>query len=278
MADAITGNTEVAATIQDIVSADIQAVLNSNVVVPGTILQYPAGKGMKKIKIPKMGKFTVATKVENVAVDAQINTFSTDDLDLDQYKALQFLVEDISELQSNVAVFSAYVTQAGQDIAVEMDQFLINVLEGVSAAAPDHKLAFADTVSLTKADVLEARKLLNVQNVPLAERFAVIHPDQEKSLLNISEFTRVNEAGSASGLRNGEFGKLFGFTFMISSQAESLKSVFYHRSHAAMAQQMSPKVEMHRDVAFLADRWSISHLYGSKVLDAGKRGVLIGTA
>lgn len=277
MADALTGVTETSASALDMIAAEVQMVLNANVVAPPTVTQYPAGKGIKKIKIPKMGKFTVATKAENVAVDAQINTISTDDLLLDQHKVVQVLVEDIASEQAMIDVIGAYVQQAGKDLAVAQDQYLIDTIEAVSAAAPDHKRAYAGA-SLAKADVLTARQLLNEQNVPLADRFAIISPASEAAILNIQEFTRVNEAGDAMGLRNGEFGKLFGFTFFISSQAEDLKSLFYHKSHVAFANQIEPKVEMLRDLANLADRWSISHLYGAKVLDSGKRGVLMGTA
>lgn len=278
MADNLSGVTEVASTIQDLISSEVQMVLNATVVIPGTIMEQPAGKGQKSVAVPRMGKFTVAAKVENTPVDAQVNAFAADKIDLDQYKVIQFLVEDIAELQSTVQVMQQYINQAGQDLAVDMDAYLISVVNQTSSAAPDHRLAFASGTSLTKADILNARALLNKQNVPLADRCAIISPDNESAILAIQEFTRVNEAGSASGLRNGEFGKLFGFTFMISSQVSNTASIFYHKSHAAMARQMAPKVDYFRDVPNLGDRWSISHLFGGKVMDGGKRGVLIGSA
>jgi len=279
MADVITQKSSVSATIQQLVSSQVQMVLVANVVVPGTITDYPAGPGMDTLKIPRIGKFTVATKVAATAVSAQTNVASTDDLVLNQHKVVQFLVEDIAGVQSNIDVMGQYLEQAGKDMAVEMDNYFIGIMAaGASAAAPDHQLAFASGTALTKADILLARQRLNEQNVPQDERCCLISPANEAAILSIQEFTRVNEAGSAAGLRNGEFGKLFGFTFLLSTQVADAGSLFYHKSAVASGRQIMPKVEYFRDVPMLADRWSISHLYGGKILDSGKRIVEIGTA
>jgi hypothetical protein len=156
---------------------------------------------------------------------------------------------------------------------------LINTLEaGVSAAAPDHRIAYANATDLQKVDILESRRLLGVAKVPLDSRFLLIAPGSEKSLLNISEFVRVDESGSEAGLRNGQIGRLFGYTVIMSPQAEDLKTLAYHSTTMAFARQLSPKTEQDRDVPNLSDRWSVSHIYGRKVLDAGKRAVLLGTA
>lgn len=280
MADALTGLTEVSDTVEEIVSAEVQMVLNANLVVPGTISDYSGmvGPGMDTLKIPRFGKFTVNTKVENTAVDAQTNAFSTDSLLLDQHKVVQFLVEDIAALQAKVAVSQQYVQQAGKDLANEMDLKLINDIEsGTSAAAPDHKRAYAGA-SLAKADILTARQLLNEQNVPLEDRSALISPASEAAILAISEFVRVDESGGSEALRNGRIGKLFGFDIFVSSNVEDLKSLFYHKTCHATARQLAPRVKTFDDVPNLAVRYSIDHIYGSKTLDSGKRQVLMGTA
>lgn len=281
MADALTGLTETSATVEAIVSTEVQEVLTANMVVPGSVMDFSSqvGPGMDRLKIPRFGNFTVGSKSENTAVDAQVNAFSTDDLLLDQHKVVQFLIEDISDLQSKIAVTQAYVQQAAKDMAAQMDQKLIDDMEaGVSAAAPDHKIAYDDTVSLKKQDFLNARKLLNIQKVPLADRFCLISPTSEASVLAIAEFVRVDESGGSAALRNGEIGKLFGFSVLMSPQAEDLKSLFYHKSAHAFARQLAPRVQQDLDLANLAMRWSIDHIFGSKTLDSGKRIILVGTA
>lgn len=280
MADALTGLTEVTATVEQLISADIQEVLTANAVMPGLVMDFSsqAGPGIDRVKIPRFSNFSVNTKSENVAVDAQVNTFSTDSLLLDQHKVIQFLVEDIAELQSKIDVTNAYVQQCGKDMAAERDLYMINALEsGVSAAAPDHSRAYAGA-TIAKADILLARQLLNEAKVPLEDRWGVVSPAEEAALLAISEFVRIDESGGSEALRNGRIGKLFGFDIYVSAQAEDLKSLFGHKSAMAHATQLMPRTQQMMDLANLAQRWSVDHIYGAKVLDSGKRHVLLGTA
>lgn len=281
MSDALTGLTEVDVTIEEIVSATIQQVLNATSVMPGLIMDKSAevGPGMDTLKLPKMGNFTVNTKVENVAVDAQTNTLSSDDLALNRHKVIQFLIEDIASLQSKVSFTKAYVTQAAEDLSAEMDQACIDVLEaGVSTSAPDHKRAFAAGSALTKADILLARQLLNEAKVPAMNRNAVISPAMEAALLSISEFVRIDESGASEALRNGRIGRLFGFDVFMSPLSEDAKSMFFHPSCQVFARQLAPRYQTQPDLANLSMRHSVDHLYGTKTLDSGKRQVLIGTA
>lgn len=281
MADVLTGLTEVAGTIESLVQAEIQLVLNANVVVPGAVMDLSGqvGPGMDRVAVPRLSKFTVNTKVENTAVDAQAVTLAVDTLVLDQYKVVQFLVEDIADLQSKVNTVQEGVRQVGADLASEMDQKLINDIEaGTSASSPDHRVAYVGATLLAKADILAARELLNIQNVPLADRSLLVSPGSEADILNISEFTRVDESGGSAALRNGQIGKLFGFDVLVSSQVEDLKTLAIHKSCHAFARQLLPQVESLRELQHLATRWSISHIYGSKHMDSGKRAVMLGTA
>jgi hypothetical protein len=284
MADVITGTTQTSATAMDIIAAEVQEVLNANIVMPGIVLDASrfVEPGAKSVKIPKMGAFTVTKKTSGTAVDAQINALSTDQLNLDQHGVVQFLLEDIASLQSRVAVTQEYVAQAAKDLASEMDQYMIDALEsGVSTASPDHKVAYANSGTdndLGKADFIEARRLLNVAKVPQSDRAVVISPTSEAAILAIDGFVKVNESGSEQALRNGQIGKLFGFDVIMSQQVEDAKSLFLHKSALAFARQLAPRVEKQRDLANIADRWSMDHIYGAKTLDAGKRVVLMGTA
>lgn len=280
MSDALSGLTEVAGTIETIVSAEVQQVLSANTVVFPTLMDLSGmvGPGMDTVKIPRFGSFTVGTKAENTAADAQTNAFSTDDLALSRHKYIQFLVEDIADLQSKLNVTQVYVSQAAKDLAVEMDQACLDGLEsGVSTSAPDHKIAYVGS-TLAAADILAARKLLNIQNVPLEDRYLVISPAEEAALLAISAFTSAADFGSTEPVRNGQIGRLFGFNVLMSSLAEDAKSMAYHMSTMAVARQLMPRVQQFNDIANLGQRWSIDHIYGFKQLDSGKRSVLLGTA
>lgn len=149
-----------------------------------------------------------------------------------------------------------------------------------STSAPDHLIAYTDATNedIEKLDILNCRKLLNEAKVPQSERWGIVVADQEKNLLAISEFVRVDEAGASMALRNGQIGRLFGFDIVMipSSQADTATASFFgHKSACAVARQLMPKIEMQRDLPNLGDRHSISHIFGCKVLDSGKRFVKI---
>lgn len=280
MADALSGKTEVDATVEEVVSLKVQEVLTASMVMPGTIMDFSSevGPGMDLLKIPKFGNFTVNTKAENVAVDAQVNTFSTDDLPLDKHKVIQFLLEDFANIQAKVNSVSLYLNQMARDLAAEMDLTIIASMEAsASAAAPDHIIDFSNTPldTISKGDFLAARKLLNIQNVPMSDRYCLISPLRESDILGIAEFVRVDESGASEALRNGRIGKLFGFDVFMSSQAGDDATLFYHKSTQAFARQLSPRTQRQLDLANLAERWSLDHIYGTKSLDAGKRIVRI---
>jgi len=158
-------------------------------------------------------------------------------------------------------------------------QALLQALDDdVSTSTPDHDIKYNDATNedLERTDILEAKRLLDVANVPKDSRWSIISPAQEKNLLLINEFVLVNESGMAGSLRNGQIGRLFGFDIVVSNQipqADGGPSYFGHPSTQAVARQLMPKVEMDRDLPNLGDRHSISHIYGTKVLDGGKRHV-----
>jgi hypothetical protein len=279
MADALSGLTEVASNIETIVSLQVQEVLNANVVMPSTVMDLSSqvGPGMDTLKIPNFGKFTVGTKAENVAADAQTNAFSSTSLSLNRHKYVQWLVEDIASLQSKIAVSQYYVQQASIDLANEMDQFILDTLEaGPSAAAPDHKIAYVGA-TIAKADILAARAALNLQNVPMSDRFMSITPAEEAALLAIAEFTQVNTSGDPNAFRNGELGRIFGFTVLLNTKGEDAKSMFWHKNSMCFARQLAPRIKTFDDVPNLGMRYSIDHIYGGVVLQS-KAIYLAGTA
>lgn len=282
MSDVNTGIAEVSDTIETIVAAELQSVLTAEAVIPGTILDFSSRSvpGMNTIKYPKFSNFVVNTKLPDTPVDAQSNSLSSDSLVLDQHKVIQFLVEDIADLQSKVNFVQGYIQQAGKDLAAEMDQKLIDDMEaGVSASSPDHKRAYAAGSALADADLLQAIELLSIQKINRKEGlFLLVSPESEVDLLGVTAYISVADFGSADPIVNGQIGRVRGFSVIMSPAAEQLKTLAYHKSTHVFGRQMAPRYQTQYVVSDLATRHSIDHLYGSKSLQSGKRTVLLGTA
>ena len=279
MASNPTGVTETVATSIDVVAAILQAELIQNAVLLPTISDYSAWviPGANTVKVPRAGSFTASNKVENTATDFQALTFATDDIELSVYKHIVAELEDRAKEQAAVDVEGVYV----QRMATAMVEAIEGSIAGVLVkAANDLQLSGTGAVandSITKADILSARKLLDDKKVPQMDRFLVVPPAQEKAMLMIDDFVDASKYGDNTAIMNGELGRIFGFRVIKStSLASDTEAVAYHKSHAAFARQMAPKFEKQRaSLSKLADELSLSLLYGVKQLDSGNRGIYL---
>ena len=165
--------------------------------------------------------------------------------------------------------------EAAKELALQIDKDLIVELKLVSTSGPDHLLDYANTPTdtLAVADIVNARKLLNIQNVPMADRYMLISPAQEAALLQISDFVHADKYGSAEGVMNGELGRIYGFRVLMHSTLADAQAIFYHKSHVGFAQQMQPEFKTAFDLASASDEFLLHTVYGAEVLDSGKRGV-----
>lgn len=278
MADVILGKTEVDAVSMELVlGAMVQEQLIQQAVLLPTVNNYPAPAGVDKLKIPNAGGFTVGNKSENTAVDAQTITYSTDDLALDKHKVIQVLVEKYALLQSSVAIYSDIAARAGKAMALQVDTDIIAALVATSASAPDHRIAFAGA-NIAQTDILEAKRLLTVQNVMTRECYLGINPAEEKQMLLLSDFVRADAYGNPQGLQAGVLGSIYGFKVIVHNGFTAGNAVVWHPSHVGVGIQEMVSYDTDKDLPNLAERLSWDMIYGVKTLDSGKRGVLLGSA
>jgi N4-gp56 family major capsid protein len=280
MADALMGVTETSAAAIDVIGSQVQNYLQqasmfmplvknySNLVIPGA----------KSVSIPRSGGFTVGSKSENTALDAQVLTYAVDQINLDQHKAIQWLIEDIANEQTVVAVVQDALQKGGKDLGREFDQNIINILETASASTPDHRIPYAGTTVIAEADILAARQLLIKQFIDPKELVLAVSPAQEATMLGIANFIDASKYGAGTPIANGEIGRVFGVRVIVHNDVEDLKSLMFHETAAGYAQQFAMRFQTESDLANLGQRYSLDHLYGSKLLDSGKRCVMIGTA
>ena len=271
------GLTEVSATSVALISQIVQETLKQRAIILPTVTDRTGEvvKGGKSVGFPRRTEFAAANKAENTDLTNQVITFSVDTLDLNIHKGILATLEDIARIQATPNVDAEIIQEMANEIALQVDKDLIVQLKLVSTAAPDHLLDYSNspTDTLLQTDILEARKLLNTAKVPLTDRFMVIPPDQEKAVLLISDFVRADTYGTPAGLREAELGRIYGFTVMMHTELAAADSLFYHKSHVGYASQIAAKFDRDRNVPALSDEFALSMLYGTKVLDSGKRGV-----
>jgi len=271
-----TGVTETVATSIDVVAAILQAELIQNSVLLPTIQDFSAWviPGANTVKVPRAGSFTAGDKLENTSSDTQSLTLATDSIELSVHKHIVAEIEDIARLQAAVDVEGEYIRRMATAMVEAVESSVAGVL---IKSANDGQLSGTGSVSndsITKADILTARKELDDLKVPQNDRFLVIPPAQEKIMLEISDFVDASKYGTNEAVMNGELGRIFGMKVIkTTSLASDTEAVIYHKSHAAWARQIAPLFEKKRaSLTHLADELSLAMLYGVQQLDSGNRG------
>jgi N4-gp56 family major capsid protein len=277
MSDADMGVTETSATGAAVVAAMVQQQLIAKAKLMFTVMDESARatKGAKSVSFPRTGALTPVAKTENTASESIALTYAVDTLSLDQHFHTFVRLEDIADTQSVVNIEADIVERAGAGMAKKMDSYIYDTLvAGASASNPDHIIdQFGSSGTLTLAKILTARKLLDDQDVPEGDRFLVVNPEQESELLALAAFIDASQYGARDALLNGEIGRIYGFSVIKTTVCAANVALYYHRSACAFARQIEPKWETDRNLSKLANEYSLSALYGAKILDSGKRNV-----
>lgn len=270
------GITEVDAVRAEIISSIVQDTLKEEAKLIPTVSDYSsmAKKGAKSVSIPKRTQFSADDKVENTGLTAQTMSFSVDTIALDKHKAIFAKLEDIAGVQATPDVQAELIKEMAKELALQVDRDIIAELKLASAAGPDHILDYGTPGGpVALADITEARKLLNKQNVAMDNRFMMVSPEQEKAMLDIENFISAEKYGAREALLNGEIGRVFGFTVLVHNELNDVDSLFWHKSAVGYARQMESSFETDRNLGAVATEYLMHVLYGAEVLDAGKRQV-----
>lgn len=286
MADTIMGVTEVTNVSQrEIMSNMVQQYLQGAAMFPQRVQTFVAGPGLKSVDIPRAGGFTVGSKAENTAVDAQAITWAVDNLPLTSHRVIQVLLEDIANIQSKVNQELEIGQRAGLDLAFDTDlRIVAEFYNSASASSPDHIVAYANAAganTMGAADVLNAKLLLDLQKVPQDGRYLAVDPIAYSELLAVSDFVRVDAINAnqmTEGIRPGVVGKIYGFEVFMSNAVTEDQNIAFHKSALAYGVQQGVTYGTEGALAHLATRHSFSQIYGLKGLDSGKRHVILGKA
>lgn len=276
---AVTTTTTAASIIEKRVSLQITETLIQNSVMMGAVRDFSGlvGPGMDRLDIPNYTELAVQDVSETVEMTPQDPTIAVDQLDLDLHKSIPFALSDKASLQAKLNIVADIVNNAGKSLAADVDnQLIAEIAAGVSTAAPDHRLALTANPD---DDIRTARRLLNVANVPMQDRFLLISPVFEEAMLGVAGFVETDKYGSSEPIMNGEIGRVFGFRVLMTTSAQAELGtdggfMAFHRSSIGFARQMAMKFERERNVLAQRDEYALTHLYGVQGLGDGTRQVV----
>lgn len=227
------------------------------------------------VKISTFPEFSDATEVaEGARNDADAITVTQQSLVINKRIAKDYIITNRAQLQSLPAMDKL------RELAIyavnKKIQSIIIADIAPSTSAPDHVISYDSGSTLALADMLEAKELLDSQDVPASDRHMVLGSAQTNDIFNITGFTSSDFILAGSPLTSGEVGQsLLGFMPHMTTEVGST-SYFFHASFYTMAAQQGLSVSIYDlgSEGKRAARVNVDTLVGFKQLD-NKRVVTI---
>lgn len=211
------------------ISATGVALLTRTLVLPMTVTRVPgedfAGSNGDTItlRVPQpssartqatAGAAITYDDTNETAVDVQVNHL---------YHASKITDEDMS---LSIEDFASQVTR--KQVAAVATGGEDELATAMNAVAVDASiLANGSDIS---AQILAAREDLGSNDVPTGGRWLAVSPGVATFMLELDKFSKVNESGSDSALRDAILGRIYGFTVVESNALDAGTALAYHTS------------------------------------------------
>jgi molybdopterin-binding protein len=190
-----------------------------------------------KVEIRTIPSITISSYSKGQTLSSQVPTNSVIELNIDQGKYFQVVVDDVDEVQADLKLMDIFTNDAAQQMKISVDT---DVLAGVkNAAAAANQGASAGVLSaninlgdgnatggltgvqLSKTTVInkivEMGQVLDEQNVPEMGRWMVI-PAWMAAMIKQSDLKDASITGdNQTPLRNGRLGTIDRFTLYVSN-------------------------------------------------------------
>lgn len=220
------------------------------------------------VKISSFPEFSEGDIIaEDQAADADSVTISQQSLVINKRIVKDFILTNRAMLQSLQAM----------DKLQEMAVYAVNkkiqteIIADVvpSASAPDHQISYDAGTTLALADILEAKELLDAQDVPFSDRHTVMGSAQLNDVFNITGFTSSDFLVSGAPVQTGQLpAALLGFMPHFTTVVGNT-SYWFHRTFMTMAAQDALNINVY-DLGVegkRAARVNVDTLIGIKQLD-----------
>jgi hypothetical protein len=149
---------------------------------------------------------------------------------------------------------SAFTIAGGYSIGRQIDDVIIAKFGasaftgeegGTTTVLPSSQVVTADSTGLTKAKLLAAKRILDLNDVPKSDRYFVTSPYGMEDLLNTTEVTS-SDFNTVKALVEGDFDTWLGFKFIEStrllSESTTELNYAYHKTGMCLGIAANPNI------------------------------------
>lgn len=193
------------------------------------------------VKISQVPEFDDAIELaEDARSDADAVTVTQQSLTINKRLVKDFIVTNKALLQS-IPFVDKLRELAVYSINKKFQAVIISLIVP-NASAPDHSIAYDSGTTLALADMLEAKELLDAQDVPMQDRHFVVGSAQLNDIFNITGFTSSDFLVSGAPLASGQLPpSLLGFAPHFTSIVGNT-SYWFHSSFFTVASQQGMSI------------------------------------
>jgi len=272
----VTGNTQLAATKQDLIAAAVQRELRERSFLTGLVTDVSgfAGKGMKSISFPRLTSFQVGLRASATPGALSALQASVDTLDLNLPAYCSWLLDSNDSIQSTID----YQIEAAMYAARAHGRFVDDEIIKELLLRASLSVNGATAGDIGRDEILEMRRYLMENNADMSQVVLVVPPAQEEALLKVAEFSRAEVYGQAV-IPSGVIGRVFGIPVVIhnsgalnDSDVELYKqAIMFERSGMAIGFQRQPNFDEQKAIEYGtgAMRQALDQLFGVKGMQLG---------
>lgn len=215
------------------------ALLQREIVLPALVTRYGRAdfEGAKDdtitLRVPAVltaRDYEWRTRNAAIVVDDVTETSVDVTLDTHPYSAVAITDE---QLTLDIVSFAEQILRPQvRAVAERLENLIATTLAAATVPADaelDHTIGTTDGYETA----VKARKQLNIQNVPMADRVLLLGANLEEDFLNSDHLTMVDQSGSDSALRDGTLGRILGFTVVTSNAIDPDTGYAFNRSAVA---------------------------------------------
>ena len=213
-----------------------------------------SGASSNTVKFPKIGKGVATARIPQTDVTPLNVTYSQVTATMSDYNAAEY--SDIfHQAKVNFDERRELVEVVSKAVARRQDQLIIDALNGSSTSLTVAKTVVtsgsAAASNLNVGKMIEAKKLLDANNVPSEDRCLVIHANNVAGLLG--DERAISNDFAVKALLNGEVTAMLGFKIIVVGDrsegglplSTNDRTVFaFHKSAMGMAEGMGIKTEI----------------------------------
>jgi hypothetical protein len=268
-------------SLNQIMLQDLQEYLSANAIFLPTVwdLSDKVEAGAVSFDVPRIsGGSTGDWPTAGAKATTGGVAIAVDQCLLDQFKQYSTYIEDADRAKTAANLDDYFYSVAPSKLGDLIEQFIYAELKKASASTPDNifQLTGAGNLVPTVADLFTIAEKMDDLNIPKTDRYVAMGNAAYYALVQEDAIINGSKSLSNEALVNGAFSRVAGLTLLHGTNVTAGEVLGYHKEALAFAFANGNQVQAveSRNEDEFRDFRALKAIYGSKILDSGKRCVL----